>query len=98
MHGPIPRPEVTQTLARGIPGGDRDDRPVQSALRGPLASPPNCFALGTGQGLSIAYALIVKKHSGKLRFESETGLGTTFFIEIPIDPAEHRSANAAAQS
>lgn len=43
---------------------------------------------GTGQGLSIAYALIVRKHSGKLWFESETGVGTTFFIEIPIGMPE----------
>lgn len=39
---------------------------------------------GTGQGLSIAYALVVKKHSGKIWFETEAGMGTTFFIEIPI--------------
>ena len=52
---------------------------------------------GTGQGLSIAYAIVVKKHSGKLRFQSALGKGTTFFIEIPIDPTEHRSAKAAAQ-
>ena len=52
---------------------------------------------GTGQGLSIAYAIVVKKHSGKLRFESALGKGTTFFIEIPIDPTEHRSAKAATQ-
>jgi len=52
---------------------------------------------GTGQGLSIAYALIVNRHSGKLRFESEVGQGTTFFVEIPIDPAAHPSAKAAAQ-
>ena len=53
---------------------------------------------GTGQGLSLAYALIVKKHSGKLRFESEIGKGTTFFVEIPIASAENGSAKAAAQS
>jgi two-component system, NtrC family, sensor kinase len=41
---------------------------------------------GTGQGLAIAYALIVKKHFGRLWFETETGVGTTFFISIPIDP------------
>lgn len=40
---------------------------------------------GTGQGLSIAYAIIVKKHAGKLSFETQTGVGTTFFIEIPIE-------------
>jgi len=53
---------------------------------------------GTGQGLSIAYAIVVKKHSGKLRFESALGKGTTFFIEIPIDPTEHQSAKASGLS
>jgi two-component system, NtrC family, sensor kinase len=43
---------------------------------------------GTGQGLAIAYTLIVKKHSGKIWFETETGVGTKFFISIPINPTE----------
>jgi PAS domain S-box-containing protein len=45
--------------------------------------------VGTGQGLAIAYALIVKRHSGRLWFETEAGVGTTFFIDIPIDPPAH---------
>jgi signal transduction histidine kinase len=39
---------------------------------------------GTGQGLAIARSVIVNKHGGTLRFETETGTGTTFFIRIPI--------------
>ena len=39
---------------------------------------------GTGQGLAIAYSVIVKKHGGTLRFETECGKGTTFFIRLPI--------------
>lgn len=42
---------------------------------------------GTGQGLSLAHTVVVKKHSGKIWFESEIGRGTTFFIELPISPA-----------
>ncbi len=38
---------------------------------------------GTGQGLAIAYTVIVKKHQGTLEFESELGKGTTFIIHIP---------------
>jgi two-component system NtrC family sensor kinase len=34
---------------------------------------------GTGQGLAIAHSVIVKKHQGTLRFETECGKGTTFF-------------------
>ena len=39
---------------------------------------------GSGQGLSIAYAIIAEKHKGKIEFESEAGKGTTFIISLPI--------------
>jgi signal transduction histidine kinase len=39
---------------------------------------------GTGQGLALARSVIVNKHVGTLRFESECGKGTTFFIRLPI--------------
>jgi signal transduction histidine kinase len=39
---------------------------------------------GTGQGLAIAHSVIVKKHGGTLRFETELGKGTTFFVCLPV--------------
>jgi PAS domain S-box-containing protein len=39
---------------------------------------------GTGQGLAIAYSVVVQKHSGTIRLESETGRGTTFVIRLPL--------------
>ncbi|MFZ1940200.1 MAG: PAS domain S-box protein [Terracidiphilus sp.] len=39
---------------------------------------------GTGQGLAFAHSVIVKKHQGKLWFETEAGRGTTFFMQLPI--------------
>ena len=42
---------------------------------------------GTGQGLAIARAVVVDKHGGSIRFESELGQGTTFFMRIPVQPA-----------
>ncbi|MFT4540417.1 MAG: signal transduction histidine kinase [Planctomycetota bacterium] len=39
---------------------------------------------GTGQGLSIAYAVVVNKHGGTLDFETEIGTGTTFIVRIPV--------------
>jgi PAS domain S-box-containing protein len=39
---------------------------------------------GTGQGLAFAHSVIVKKHQGKLWFETEPGRGTVFSIQLPI--------------
>ena len=39
---------------------------------------------GTGQGLALAHSVVVKKHLGKIWFETEIGRGTTFFIDLPI--------------
>jgi PAS domain S-box-containing protein len=40
---------------------------------------------GTGQGLSIAYNCIVKRHRGTISFETELGSGTTFIIRLPLN-------------
>jgi predicted ATPase/signal transduction histidine kinase len=42
---------------------------------------------GTGLGLSISYQIIVKKHQGQLICHSSLGQGTTFVIEIPVNPS-----------
>jgi len=39
---------------------------------------------GTGQGLAIAYDVIVRKHKGRLSFKSIEGTGTTFVVALPI--------------
>lgn len=39
---------------------------------------------GTGQGLAIAYSVIVDKHQGSIAFESEMGRGTSFIIGLPL--------------
>jgi signal transduction histidine kinase len=39
---------------------------------------------GTGQGLALAHAVIVQQHHGQIWFESKTGVGTTFYIRLPI--------------
>jgi two-component system, NtrC family, sensor kinase len=45
---------------------------------------------GTGQGLAIAWAA-VEKHGGELGFESTLGVGTTFFVRLPIAGPSARS-------
>ena len=39
---------------------------------------------GTGQGLALAWAVVKRTHGGDLRFETEIGRGTTFFVRLPI--------------
>jgi len=40
---------------------------------------------GTGQGLAIAHSVIVQKHGGNLKLESQQGRGATFIIELPLE-------------
>lgn len=47
---------------------------------------------GTGQGLTISRSIIVDRHGGTLTFESTLGVGTTFYVRLPIrgQPRESR--------
>lgn len=39
---------------------------------------------GTGQGLSMAYSVIVEKHGGTISFDTKEGQGSTFFLSLPM--------------
>ena len=39
---------------------------------------------GTGQGLSIAYDIVVNKHHGEIKVKSTPDVGTTFTIQLPL--------------
>ena len=52
---------------------------------------------GTGQGLALAHTAIVRRHRGKIWFDSEVGKGTTFYIRLPLEEsseANHGEANS----
>ncbi len=42
---------------------------------------------GSGQGLAIAYSVVVDKHGGAISFQTEEGRGTTFVISLPLATA-----------
>ena len=39
---------------------------------------------GTGLGLAVSYFIVVKDHGGRIRVESDKGLGTKFVIQLKI--------------
>lgn len=53
------------------------------------------FGRGTGQGLSIAYDIIVHKHGGKLTCQSKPGVGSCFIISIPLPVLAQESKRIA---
>ena len=47
---------------------------------------------GTGQGLSIARNIVVRRHGGALTFQTDLGRGTTFLIRLPTERARPTAA------
>ena len=53
---------------------------------------------GTGQGLAIAYAVVVRKHGGEISVETAEGQGTTFTVKLPLVPARSISRRSFGAS
>jgi two-component system NtrC family sensor kinase len=51
---------------------------------------------GTGQGLAISRSIVVDRHGGTLTFDSKVGVGTTFYVRIPIAGPRPQSRSIAA--
>jgi two-component system OmpR family sensor kinase len=58
---------------------------------------PSRTGQGTGLGLSIV-AAIAEAHGGRSWVETTLGLGSTFYIELPLDTASPRPAEAIAKA
>jgi signal transduction histidine kinase len=49
---------------------------------------------GTGLGLTVAYA-IVQEHAGRIRLESRSGRGASFYVELPVTGGRFQPAPAS---
>ncbi len=62
---------------RGIPTADKDK--IFSA-----GFTTKAVGVGSGLGLSISKRIVEETHHGSITFDSETGVGTTFQVRIPV--------------
>jgi PAS domain S-box-containing protein len=72
---------------------------IAEAVRGRVFEPfftTKPVGKGIGQGLAVARS-VVNKHGGTLKFDTQPGRGTTFFIRLPLlpPPAEAQPLDAA---
>lgn len=70
---------------------------IQSRLFDPFFT-TKPIGQGTGLGLSISYQIIVDKHKGTLKCESQPGRGTAFIIEIPTRQGNPPATSASLSS
>jgi PAS domain S-box-containing protein len=75
---------IIQDTGKGIPEA------IQMRIFDPFFTTKG-VGKGTGQGLSMAHNIIVKKHKGSIKVESIVGEGATFTIEIPLDSSEQEA-------
>jgi GAF domain-containing protein len=47
---------------------------------------------GTGLGLAISYQIVTEKHQGKIQCTSQLDKGTTFSVQIPLQPPANLAA------
>ncbi|MBE0599998.1 MAG: PAS domain S-box protein [Burkholderiaceae bacterium] len=50
---------------------------------------------GTGQGLAIARDIVVAKHGGKIDFETQKDVGTTFAVRLPLTVVSSPAADGS---
>jgi signal transduction histidine kinase len=48
-----------------------------------MSPDPNAETRGSGLGLAIVKS-IAERHHGKVWFETQLGIGSTFYLQIPI--------------
>jgi two-component system NtrC family sensor kinase len=61
----------------GVPSG------IQTRIFDPFFTTKE-VGKGTGQGLAIARTIVVERHGGRIAFEPNSGQGTRFIVQLPI--------------
>lgn len=72
-----------QVIIRIADNGSGMTEEVRSKLFNPFFTTKS-IGKGTGIGLSISHQIVVDKHQGQIKCISAVGVGTEFFIELPI--------------
>jgi signal transduction histidine kinase len=77
----------TRALPDGLEISIEDDGAgIPEAIRGRIMNPfftTKPVGKGTGQGLAMARLCVVERHQGRISFESQVGVGTTFRVFLP---------------
>lgn len=73
-----------QIIIRIADNGSGMTEEVRSKLFNPFFTTKS-IGKGTGIGLSISRQIVVEKHQGQIKCISAPGVGTEFFIELPIE-------------
>lgn len=101
-----PKGSVTVTVGRvgdhlqlevsdsGIGMSDEVQRQIFKAFYQADASMTRAFA-GTGIGLALVKS-IVERHEGRIRVDSQLGVGTTMKVTLPLDPVSTARARSGA--
>jgi PAS domain S-box-containing protein len=92
----------TRRVDGGVEIAVRDDGPgIPEHIRPRIFEPfftTKAVGKGTGQGLSLAHSTIVKRHGGRIWFDTDGGKGTTFFIQLPLPDGADSERHAAGVS
>jgi GAF domain-containing protein len=83
IHPSIPYP--ANVVIQIIDNGSGMPEAVQAQIFDPFFT-TKPVGKGTGLGLSISYQIVVEKHGGVFKCDSQPDKGTEFWIEIPVHP------------